>query len=124
MSVQDPDGDKLTTRWELLHESTDLKEGGDREERPKAIAGLIENEDQLSTQLRAPSEEGAYRLFVYVSDGHNNVATANIPLRNSSKTNPHTSSIQKAPIVFQVIPFGQMNLITKAYPTRQNGRTM
>ena len=96
VSVQDPDGDKLTTRWELLHESTDLKEGGDREERPKAIAGLIENEDQLSTQLRAPSEEGAYRLFVYVSDGHNNVATANIPFYvTAQKTNPNTSSIQK-----------------------------
>lgn len=94
--VKDPDGDKLTTRWELLHESTDLKEGGDREERPKAITGLIADESQQNTQLKAPTEEGAYRLFVYVSDGHNNVATANIPFYvTANKTNaPHSSDLK------------------------------
>lgn len=77
--VTDPDNDKLTIRWELLPESTDLKTGGDRESRPKAIPGRIENISADQARLTAPEEEGAYRLFVYASDGNNKVATANIP---------------------------------------------
>jgi len=77
--VTDPDNDALTTRWELLPESTDLKEGGDRESRPEAIPGLINGEAYNKAILTAPEKEGAYRLFLYVSDGNNNVATANIP---------------------------------------------
>lgn len=29
--------------------------------------------------VTAPDREGAYRLFLYVSDGHHKVTTANIP---------------------------------------------
>nr|WP_315394915.1 family 16 glycosylhydrolase [uncultured Sphingobacterium sp.] len=105
VSVSDPDGDKLTTRWELLHESTDLKEGGDREERPKAIPGRVADEGQQHTQLTAPAEEGAYRLFVYVSDGHNNVATANIPFYvTAKKSNTSASSTQKNAYRFSTEP--------------------
>lgn len=77
--VTDPDNDKLTTRWELLPESTDLKEGGDRENRPEAIPGLVDGVSYDKAILTAPAKEGAYRLFLYVSDGNNKVATANIP---------------------------------------------
>lgn len=77
--ASDPDGDALSARWELLHESTDLKEGGDRESRPEAIPGLVNHTSVERANLAAPSKEGAYRLFLYVSDGNNNVATANIP---------------------------------------------
>ncbi|WP_293945534.1 MULTISPECIES: family 16 glycosylhydrolase [unclassified Sphingobacterium] len=85
--VQDPDGDKLRICWELLHESTDLKEGGDREERPQALDGFIKNSTDDKGTLTAPSKEGAYRLFVYASDGNNNVATANIPFYVRSTLN-------------------------------------
>ncbi len=77
--VSDPDGDPLTTRWELLPESTDLKEGGDRESRPEAIPRSVESVSFREAMLTTPTKEGAYRLFLYVSDGNNNVATANIP---------------------------------------------
>jgi hypothetical protein len=77
--VKDPDKDELTTRWELLPESTDLKQGGDRESRPLPIAGAVVSSDTQKALIRAPDKEGAYRLFLYVTDGHNNVATANIP---------------------------------------------
>ncbi|KGE16002.1 hypothetical protein DI53_0117 [Sphingobacterium deserti] len=77
--VNDPDNDKLTTRWELLPESTDLKEGGDREARPKTIDGLVKQRDVDKATLTAPEKEGAYRIFVYITDGKNKVATANIP---------------------------------------------
>ncbi|WP_345953811.1 glycoside hydrolase family 2 TIM barrel-domain containing protein [Mucilaginibacter sp. PAMB04168] len=78
-AVTDPNQDKLTTRWELLPESTDLKEGGDHESRPQPINGLLSSAVTNKAILKTPEKEGAYRLFVYVSDGHNKVATANIP---------------------------------------------
>ncbi len=77
--VTDPDKDPLTYRWELLPESTDLKNGGDRESRPAPIAGLLSAESAGKAQLQAPAKAGAYRLFLYASDGHGNVATGNIP---------------------------------------------
>ncbi|WP_426492660.1 glycoside hydrolase family 2 TIM barrel-domain containing protein [Hymenobacter sp. 102] len=77
--VTDPDKDPLAYRYELLPESTDLKSGGDRESRPAAIPGRLPAKAGASTTLTAPSKEGAYRLFVYTYDGHDNVAVANIP---------------------------------------------
>ncbi|MCL7987329.1 hypothetical protein M8998_05170 [Sphingobacterium sp. lm-10] len=77
--VTDPAGKPLTARWELLAESTDLKEGGDREDRPTAVDGLVQQNSFDEAVLTAPKKEGAYRLFYYSSDGNNKVATANIP---------------------------------------------
>ncbi|QKG54430.1 glycoside hydrolase family 2 TIM barrel-domain containing protein [Hymenobacter sp. BRD67] len=77
--VTDPDNDKLTYRWELLPESTDLKNGGDRESRPAPITGLLSAESAGQAQLQAPAKIGAYRLFLYAADGHGNVATGNVP---------------------------------------------
>lgn len=75
----DPDGDDLTFTWDLKPESTDLGEGGDFETTPESIPGLIEGQGQPQATLTAPSEPGAYRLFVYVFDGNDNAAHANIP---------------------------------------------
>lgn len=47
-------GGPLSIRWELLEESTDLKEGGDREARPAAIEGLIQSVSPTRAHLRAP----------------------------------------------------------------------
>ena len=79
-TVSDPDGDKLTYQWELLPESTDLKQGGDRENRPTALARGIAAGAAGQATLTAPAQPGAYRLFVYAHDGHGNVATGNVPL--------------------------------------------
>jgi hypothetical protein len=75
----DPDKDKLTPRYELLSESTDLKSGGDRESRPTVILASVKIQNLNRAVLKTPEKEGAYRLFLYISDGHNKVATANIP---------------------------------------------
>jgi hypothetical protein len=77
--AHDPNKDKMIVRWELLPESTDLKNGGDRESRPEAIPASISVENLKKAILKTPEKEGAYRLFLYISDGHNKVATANIP---------------------------------------------
>ncbi|RYD91202.1 MAG: hypothetical protein EOP54_22805 [Sphingobacteriales bacterium] len=79
VTASDPDGDQLTTRWELLPESTDLKNGGDYESRPVAIPGMVSVKNNSQSTLTTPTKEGAYRLFLYLSDGKNKVATANIP---------------------------------------------
>lgn len=75
----DPDNDKLTYRWELLPEATQLGEGGDYEPRPIVVEGLLKAGDKGTAVVKAPEAEGAYRLFVYVMDGNGNVATANLP---------------------------------------------
>lgn len=77
--VFDPDNDGLVYRWELLDEATKLGEGGDREARPKGIEAAVSDAGNGKAMLKAPARTGAYRLFVYVADGANNVATANIP---------------------------------------------
>lgn len=82
--AHDPNKDKLTSRWELLSESTDLKSGGDRESRPEAIPASVTPRN-LNANLKTPEKEGAYRLFLYISDGHNKVATANIPFYVTNK---------------------------------------
>lgn len=76
----DPNNDKLIYRWEVLPEPTQLSDGGDFEARPKAVENTVTgNANQSNITFVAPSKEGAYRLFVYVSDGKNKVATANFP---------------------------------------------
>jgi hypothetical protein len=77
--ASDPDNDPLSYRWELLTEPTQLSSGGDFEARPQTIEHLISSAGKGKAGLKAPDKEGAYRLFVYVTDGHNNVATANVP---------------------------------------------
>ncbi len=77
--VSDPDQDSLVYRWEIMKESTSKATGGDSEYIPKAISNLFQGESAASMNFTAPSEPGAYRLFVYVEDGHQHVAHANIP---------------------------------------------
>jgi hypothetical protein len=57
-----------------------VSEGGDFEARPKPVENaFLTSANGGQASLKAPKKEGAYRLFVYVTDGHNNVATANLP---------------------------------------------
>ena len=75
----DPDGDKLQYHWEIRHESQATQEGGDREELPEALTGLMERDDTEKVDIKAPAVAGAYRLFVYVRDGQGSAGHANIP---------------------------------------------
>jgi beta-galactosidase/beta-glucuronidase len=79
IAISDADSDSLKYTWEIIPESTDLKAGGDSEEKPTAITGLIKSQSPTELNFKAPVKKGAYRLAVYASDGHNNCATANIP---------------------------------------------
>jgi hypothetical protein len=79
VAATDPNNDRLTYKWEVLPEGRNFGRGGDREDRPASLPGLVQSPDQPQTTLQAPAKPGPYRLFVYVYDGRNKVATANIP---------------------------------------------
>jgi hypothetical protein len=79
--ANDPDVDTLTFRWEIMRESGATQTGGDAEERPETLPGLIDAGGNDSVLVTAPSDPGAYRLFVYVQDGQGNAGHANIPFR-------------------------------------------
>ena len=78
VEASDPDGDALQFRWEI---SSDTKRHGPegRELAPPVINGLIQPNDARAT-IKAPDKPGAYRVFVFVSDGKGHVATANVPI--------------------------------------------
>jgi hypothetical protein len=78
-AATDPEKDSLQYKWEIFFESKEKKEGGDREDKPAALEGLILQNQGNKLSFKAPDKEGAYRLFVYVFDGNKNVATANAP---------------------------------------------
>ncbi len=80
IEIMDYEDDPVNYFWEVMPESTDLKDGGDEEERPETIEGLIVSQQDNEVTFKAP-EKGFYRLFVYVSDGYNHSATANIPFQ-------------------------------------------
>ncbi len=77
--VEDDDNDPLSFKWELRPESMANQVGGDHEVVPKVIADLIDDSAAPEITLTAPSDPGAYRLFVYVYDGQNHAGHANIP---------------------------------------------
>lgn len=76
---QDPDGDSVKVRMEILSESTDLKEGGDRETRPESLDIIVYDQNNSNASIVSPEVPGPYRLFIYGTDGHNHAATINIP---------------------------------------------
>lgn len=76
VTVRDYDGDSLEFKWEIIQEATELSDGGDFEKRPETITEITGKSAEV---FDAPDKPGAYRVFVYVLDGNNNAATANIP---------------------------------------------
>ena len=69
----------LTFKWELLPESEFTKSGGDVEKRPDAMPISMKGDNKVGYSFNAPYQKGAYRLFVYIFDKHDQVACANFP---------------------------------------------
>jgi hypothetical protein len=76
--ASDREGDKLHFKWELYQESTDLKSGGDAEDKPPLLYGKVKGSSKKECKLKAPMIEGRYRLFVFVHD-QEKVAYMNVP---------------------------------------------
>jgi hypothetical protein len=80
-NLSDPESDALTIRWEVMPEVA-ARPGayaGSGEARSKPMPELIVKAEGPELSFNAPSQEGAYRVFVYATDGHGNGSTANIP---------------------------------------------
>lgn len=75
----DLNNDTLEYHCEVAFESTDRKSGGDHEVRPASLDGLILSSLDGKITMKAPSESGKYRLFVYVYDGKGGAGTINFP---------------------------------------------
>jgi hypothetical protein len=84
--VTDPEGDALSYRWEVLKEvpRDQQSEGGDFEPSPNRIWHHDYGELNDKITFMAP-KAGEYRLFIYVKDAENHVATANIPFLVNNK---------------------------------------
>ena len=76
--ASDMNDDQLNYNWELYPESSDLKTGGDAEDKPPMIIGKIRGSKTASITLKAPMTEGRYRLYVFADDGEK-MAYMNIP---------------------------------------------
>jgi len=81
VTAGDPDGDAVSYRWDIMRESEATQTGGDLEEVPERLPGLVDEHGGAEVELKAPSEPGAYRLFVYVYDGQGHAGHANLPFR-------------------------------------------
>ena len=77
----DPDHDPLTIAWDIRPE-VQIPAGsyaGSLEKRAQPIAGLIEEPQGTAVRFTSPHTEGAYRLFVQVTDGNGHAGYANVP---------------------------------------------
>lgn len=77
--VENEPEDQVRVVWVVRGESTDRKSGGDAEEGTPDIPGLIMDATETTATVRAPSEPGAYRLYVYIYDDRGGAGTANLP---------------------------------------------
>jgi hypothetical protein len=77
--AQSPANAPLTYAWEVMEESGAQSTGGDFESTPKRLSGWVSPGAAGAAQVKAPAKSGAYRLFVYVRDGHGQAAHANLP---------------------------------------------
>lgn len=79
--ANDPDKDDLRIEWNLLPVPEEFGAyAGQGETMPKPVKGFIQSKENGQIKFEVPDKAGRnYRLFVYVYDGHGNVAVGNIP---------------------------------------------
>ncbi|MET1023387.1 MAG: glycoside hydrolase family 2 TIM barrel-domain containing protein [Pseudoxanthomonas sp.] len=78
---EDPDGDALQYRWSVRAESTAKSVGGDPEALPAQVDVRISDTANGTARFVAPTQAGAYRLFVEIHDGRGHAAYANVPFQ-------------------------------------------
>lgn len=77
VELDDPDGDSLRVEWTLRPEDW-LFEKMDAPD-PIEASFIFFNKDSTFVRFRAPHKPGPYRLFVKVTDDHENFAVTNYP---------------------------------------------
>ena len=76
----------LSYTWNILEESKAQSSGGDFETSLRNLSGLVTQTSSGEAQVKAPSNPGAYRLYVYAFDNKGHAAYANIPFYVSKAT--------------------------------------
>jgi hypothetical protein len=97
--ASDPENDPMKYSWQVMEESAARTIGGDVESIPQRLPGLIahDNENKSQVAMKTPQRAGAYRLFVYVFDGHGHAAHANIPFYVDSAERIRTAAAETSP---------------------------
>lgn len=81
LKYSDAENDDLRVRWVLSPESDSYITGGDFQKTPEPIEGAFSNQSSDGVEVSLPSEEGIYRIYVYVEDETNrNADSANLPI--------------------------------------------
>ena len=95
IEYSEPDSDKVKVEWFVYPESSAQSSGGDFESELQPELGVLRKKHNYSTDLIAPKKEGAYRLFVFVSDKGSRTAYANVPfyVLPRSKKDPKTKKV-------------------------------
>ena len=96
--ADDPDGDALTIEWVLRHDTGTIGIGGDWQP-PEAIPQAALHADGPVATVTVPDGGGGYRLFVYVRDGNDGAAVANLPLYVDSPIKPVPAPRAALPLV-------------------------
>jgi endonuclease YncB( thermonuclease family) len=78
LGANDPDGDPLEVRWEIMAETTVRSVGGDAEEQPHSFPKAVEKAGLAGATVGA-LPPGRYRIFVELRDGRGAAATGNLP---------------------------------------------
>ncbi len=81
ISVTDPEGDPLTYEFLFRPESGTAGTSNSPPATISYLPGLIDQQNASSITFHTPPNLQNYRLYIFVRDNHNNVATANIPFR-------------------------------------------
>jgi hypothetical protein len=80
LAVSDPEGDSLTTTWELHTEAAAYGLGGDAEPKTPTHPEAIAQSAAESATIKLPGEPGVYRLYAITRDNKGNAATATTTL--------------------------------------------
>ncbi|MFN0293898.1 glycoside hydrolase family 2 TIM barrel-domain containing protein [Pedobacter helvus] len=75
VTASDPENDPLVYEWRIVPEGVAGPGGVPH----PGLTGLITSNGNATVSFTVPSTAGAYRLYVYVKDNHNKVASAVIP---------------------------------------------
>jgi hypothetical protein len=78
VTVNDPDYDSLTYKWEIRPEAKYASYAGQGEKVPAIVKGIVSGNGAV-IDFKTPLHSGPYRLFVYTYDGHGHFSTANLP---------------------------------------------